>query len=385
MNRIIYIDYTSHGVIHEIYNSSSAEMLSIIFDRVDYYASKDSIEVCKKMFKTIPENIYFHKLFVPNPDKSKINLFLFYFLPILGSIYFLLKAMKNDVIFFNSNPPWAFPFINKIACLIKNKIIIVFHGELEILIDKKKKLNRFSHYSIMLLKKNKFKISKNLFICCLGEGIKNRLLLLVTEDKKKQIIYFEHTAIFNNFVVNKTPNKNNIKIGITGTVHPLKSSINDLLEFAKKIKHIHNVEIYVIGRVYCDPIILENMGINYINGAQNKSLSRIQIDSIISEMDYLVYLYQFGSNQLTASGAVFDAINAEKYILALKNDYFIDLFDNRVNAGSLFNSFDDIINFISIQGKNPPILNYHQIKNILSPQFEAPLFMNRLKEKHIID
>lgn len=385
MNRILYLDFTSHGAIHEIYNSSSAYMLSIIFNQVDYYASKESIDATKMMFESKPAKIFFHKIFIPNPNKSKFHLFLFYFLPIIRSLYFMIKAKKNDVLFFNSNPPWAFPFINIFARFIKNKIIIVFHGELEFLVNNNKQLNRFSQNSITLLTKPTFKISNNLYLCSLGEGIKKRLITLVSDNIKNQIIHFEHTAIFRKPNQEKFTDNEKIKIGITGTINPAKSSLQQILNFAKLLQEIQNTELYVIGRIYCSPLILSNVGIKFIQGADSKSLSRQQIYTKILEMDYLVYLYPTDSYKLTSSGAVFDSISAEKYILALKNHYFVDMLDRGVFPGCLFENIDDIIKFIKLNGKNIPIVAYSDIKNKLSPQLEAFQFLKRLKEFKIIN
>jgi hypothetical protein len=297
----------------------------------------------------------------------------------------MVKAKKADVIFFNSNPPWAFPYINKLARFIKNKIIVVFHGELEFLIDNKKRLNRFSQKSIYLLTKQTFKISSNLYISCLGEGIKKRLLSFISDNVKKQIIHFEHTAIFKNPVQNRIIDNERIKIGITGTINPSKSDWKELLNFASLLQNIPNVELYVIGRIYCDPFLLSNAGVKYIQGAESNSLSRLQIDNKISEMDYIAYLYPRDSHQLTASGAVFDAINAERYILALKNHYFVDLFNSRICAGSLFENINEMVNFIEQNKKNMPAISYSQIKHRLSPQFESIQFQLLLKELKIIN
>ena len=42
------------------------------------------------------------------------------------------------------------------------------------------------------------------------------------------------------------------------------------------------------------------------------------MDNEISKLDYVIFLYPEGSYKYTASGALFDAINQEKQILALK-------------------------------------------------------------------
>jgi hypothetical protein len=88
-----------------------------------------------------------------------------------------------------------------------------------------------------------------------------------------------------------------------------------------------------------------------------------------------------------ASGAVFDAINAEKPIIALRNDYFEYLFSKFGAFGYLADSIDDMADIIRglLSGKKLETFAFGEIKERLSPPAISCQFRLVLKENEFLN
>ena len=93
----------------------------------------------------------------------------------------------------------------------------------------------------------------------------------------------------------------------------------------------------IVGNIQTESSILEDTDICYETG--DVPLSRDEYDRRIQELDYILYFYSSDAYKITASGAIFDAINMRKPIIAIRNDYFQYLFDTYGEFGYLV---DDI-------------------------------------------
>lgn len=356
-------------------------MFSLIFDRVDYYASKSSVKNTLSFLEGLDvKNVCSRTICYAKPIKSR----LYYILTIVNAVLLLLKSNKNDVIYFNTNPLWAVRMINYMSRLMCRTVIINLHSELEFL-QSDQKLNPISQHELEYMFSDRFPISKTLYYCCLGDKIRENLLAIVPANIGEHVLSFGHTCIFRDTVAVKSNESScyKIKIGITGSINDIKSNFSDLIYFVKGLSQNSNIEVYAMGRVYCDPAILERHNIKYPPHATTRHLSRSEINGLMGEMDFIVYLYSSSSYRLTASGALFDAIDAQRMILATCNDYFTDLFENRAKAGLLFDDIDSIIDFLN-SDKSWTQPDYKYIKQRLSPQTEAALFGEKLRLANII-
>lgn len=368
MSRFIYADVYSYGTFHEMYNASSLKMFACIFDEVMYYASPSSHKVVLSILQEMPENVSYKSVWTSNP-KSRIGGILRYLIPVFTSIFILFRMKKNDVVFFNYNALWAMWVINFIATYLKRRVIITCHGEMEYLVNDTK-LNFFSNKALHLFQSNTFKVAPTLYFCCLGENIKKNLRKIVGAPFKYKFISFEHTCIFSKSVDKEENQDGIIRIGTVGGIRKEKG-LFELMNFGKDLQTLGNMELYAIGRVFCDPKDLTESGIHFIEGADKRLLDRSEIDSALAQMDYLVFLYPKQSYNFIASGALFDAINSEKYILSLRNSYFDDFFENRAVVGKLFEDRSEIIDFLLKYGNKVPYVDYEKIKYDLSPEKEA--------------
>ena len=242
------------------------------------------------------------------------------------------------------------------------------HGEIEYIVTGQR-MNRFSVKGLRLFVNSHFKPAKTLHFCVLGKSIYQNLKGVVTDAVIDKTIYFEHTFIPRNSVTISPPD-NIIRIGTIGTIRPEKG-LEQIIQFGKAIKPIAEMEFYALGKVICDIKDLNAVNIKTIPGSDKEYIARDEFQSYIDKMDYLVFMYPTDKYKLTASGALFDAIDSEKPILSLHNDYFDTMF-KRANLGKQFDSLDEMICYIkNLGGKNILDIDFKENKRKFSPEFEA--------------
>lgn len=380
--KIIYVDSFSIGVFHEMFNASSLKMFSEIFDKVEYYTSNEIFSNTKNILKVIPSNVDFKYLPIVNLN-NRIGHFLRQFVPILTNSYILLKASKNDIVFFNYNALWSLSLVNFLSKVLQRQVIIMIHGELE-LFTNNVKVNYFSKRALNRFNSEKFNPAKQLYFCVLGKSIKDNLFDIVTSKVYKKIIFFEHSYVFRAEVPKKTKKDSVIRIGTIGTVRKEKG-VDTLLKVGYSLKTIKNIKLYALGRVHFDCKVLENAGINIVSESDKRFLTRIELDNAISEMDYILFLIPTDAYKFTASGALYDAIDNEKPILALRNNYFNYVFNFRQNVGKLFADENELIDFISNIKNTNNLLDFKKIKKHLSTIEVGKTFAKQLIEIKFIE
>lgn len=374
MKRLIYADTFSVGAFHEVYNSSSLLMFAELFDEVKYYSTKSSCKSVDRIIGGFPENVTHHSIFLLDYHNSFGN-FIRHFLSSIWNIIILLKASKEDLIFYNLNSLWSTAIINKICKYTNKNVILMCHGEFEYL-SKNVKLNLLSSWSLSLFQSQKFKVAPSLYFCVLGESILNNLRSIVPEDVFSKFISFEHTFLPQKVKV-KPKNDSQIKVGTVGMVRNFKG-LDNILQFAEMLKPSDRIDFYTLGRICCNPDILLSANIKFIPNADKDFVNGDVLNDYISQMDYLVFLYPIDGYKFTASGALLDAINNEKIILSLRNDYFENVFQ-KINCGILFDSIKDIVDYIEDTSIRDKIfVDFKENKRRFSPQTEALVFKEKL-------
>ena len=140
-----------------------------------------------------------------------------------------------------------------------------------------------------------------------------------------------------------------------GTIREYKG-LNQLLAIGNALKENSDILFYALGRVTCDPNLLLQSNVQFIPGSEKDYVSKEVLNQYIDSMDYLIFTYPTDKYKFTASGALFDAIDREKVILSLHNDYFDEIF-RMVNIGKQFSSVDSLVEFLCCN-------NWDEIGNI---------------------
>lgn len=379
MIKLLYIDSFGIGSFHETFNSSSLKMMSKIFDRVEHYSTKSSFEAVRNLLQNVPRNINHHNIWILK-SRWRIGAFLQLLSSFILNIYFVIfKLNKRDIAFFNYNSLWAMPFINWYCKKSKKKVIIMWHGELEFLYNNQR-LNFISNKALHWIQRNDIKIADTLYFCVAGKSIIKNLHLVIPQHIITHFISFEHTFISQYNEIKSIKKKSQaLNIGTVGTIREYKG-LNNILYMGKLLSRYNQINLFALGRIFCDTKLLNNNGINYIEGADKKFISKNILNEYIDKMDILIFLYPENKYKLTASGAIFDSIDREKLVLSLHNDYFDELF-NKTFIGYQFDSIESMFSYIvNLKKCNLPNISYKDVKNIFSPEYEAQLFSCSLKE-----
>ncbi|AWK07246.1 hypothetical protein HYN56_24660 [Flavobacterium crocinum] len=370
MKTLIYADTNSYGVFHLGFNTSSLSMFAEIYDHVIYYATPSSVNIVKhNLGGKFPKNVTYRRIWVNEP-KNKFEKMLHHLLQLFFSISIVLLGSKKKVIYFNYAPLIAIPVVNKLSKLLHRKILITCHCELDFLADNNfRNLNRFSIKTLKLFKSSDYKWSNSLYFSCLGEHVKKNAKNVLSNLAWNKLISFEHTWIFDRQVENKDLNKEKIQVGFVGSISEEKWL--DSIFYLRNNLPLSKFDITAIGRVFCNPELLNKNNIRFIKEAEKEFISSEMIKFELSKLDFVVFLYPEESFKMTASGAIFDAINAEKYVLALHNDCFDSLM-HRTKFGTLFHNVKEIVEFLNnLENLNIEEIDYKVVKENLSPSSEV--------------
>lgn len=371
-SNVIVLDTFSNNSSHEIFNTSLVLICSYIFKDVRLYVGSDSIKCFRYLLNNrFPDNVSFKEVNVLNGRKG-LGLLFRYLYSSLSSLYFLIILPKNYIYIFPQNNLFSLRLINAINKILKKNILIFCHGELEFLSDQFNESGFFYRIFSFLMRnffKNKnIRISKNIYFSVLGDVILNNLFNILDDSKRAHFISVDHPYIFDsNLIVRESNSK--LNVGTIGFLNKLKGE-SEFFKFCNiiKSKFYDKISVNVFGSSNYNVQNLLGAHVNVVS-TDGRLFSRHEYDLYISSLDYIIFFYSLNNYQLTASGAVFDAIRFDKPIVALANPYFKYLFQKFGSFGYLFDSIEDMaikVETLSI-GVDSVQFDFKSIKFNLSP------------------
>ncbi len=350
MKKIILLDLFSVSNFHEIFNFCFLySLLNGNKNReIEYYADSSVIRLLEK--RAFEQNIninqvIFHTKSVNKGQKSH-QIFYRFFRECLYELQVIFNSKNVDIVLSHLNP-----FIGLLYPLWKrtnNKIYIVCHGELEYIISNPRFYKPMNFYKFCIKKFLKYTLTDNLSLIVLGNSIKINLLKYTIPDNYTKIRSMKHPYIFEDTKENVKINyQYPIKIGFIGSVSKEKG-LHDIFKLSEYFKNNileKKLEIYIIGSNNLD--VNNYPLIKFIKNKDGSYLPYNKFQEAVHNLDYICYFYPTDSYKLIASGAFFDAINHKKPIIALHNDYFLDIEKNYGKFGYLCSTKSEIINIIS--------------------------------------
>jgi hypothetical protein len=158
--------------------------------------------------------------------------------------------------------------------------------------------------------------------------------------KKEEIIAIPHPYIYK-FPENQNQYTVPFKIGHIGVASVEKQTFY-LFKIAENFKNSierNQIEFSLIGR---NENIVEKDLNDLVTGADNREmLSRKDFEAGVNNLHYSIFFYN-DIYQLTGSGAIQDAFNFEKPVIALKNELFTAIFERAGNIGFLCNDIPEM-------------------------------------------
>lgn len=389
-NKIRIVDPYSTNNFHDVFNFSLIKICENICSDIEVIMGRGGIDTILNFSKN-------HKIFFPNwvvfkkfktiEGYSKLKSFLRTLRGFHISIKEYLKAKKNNMIIYGYTNQMSFPFLIFLNIFFSKKVIFCMHGELE-LFYKKVPIYKISNLYKSLLKLG-FRLLKNRnnsYLLVLSKTIKKNLTEIFP-DIEENVIFINHPYVYNDKFKKKDCVKycsRELIIGTIGTLNEDKG-LNDIIKLQELFtREIHDklIQFRVIGR-----ISKENQNkmdnVIFING--ENPLSNEEYNKEIEKLDFILFCYPKKSYQLTASGAILDAIAHNIPIISYHNSYFDEIFQDDEpgifvdNLDELFGAIYDLIN------KEGTILyNMSNSRVRISLENNTALFKEQLKKRNIV-
>lgn len=313
---------------HYEFNKNILKIISSIFikEQIVYVGDKDQIECFNEEIKL--KNINFKMINII--ERNKIKRICNYILNLLN----IKKIGNNELIFLNGLP--IIIFLSKIIFSSKKKMYFFLHG-----MDKLEQKNKGIYKYMNFFFKFKNKKEKHKYVV-LGENIKENLIKIFPK-MKEQIFSIDHPYSFEKKYEYKNIN-NILNLGTIGITSKEKG-LNNIFKFIEKINEKYNFKH--IGKSIDNIPDRFNKYFPY----KDDLLEKNKFEKEILNLDYILILYPKDSYKLTASGVYFDCIKYNKPLLGLKNEYFEYMFKKYGEIGKLFESIDEIIEYLSRERK----------------------------------
>lgn len=358
---IVFIDTTSTNSFHEVFNFSFLYSLSRNENKsIKYFADNSSIAAIKKLadkndidFSTNDltfESIYVYK------GNSSLKIFIRNVFSSFMNVYLSIRYFNSIIIFSNLNPFFV-PIFFMIKYILRKKVYFVLHGELEYVLQKPRFYKPLFFYKFLVRFFLKH-INSNVKLIVLGNSIKSNLLTLFDNLNYDSVISIHHPYIFDFDIYSPQSSCTPLlKIGTIGSI-AWEKGLNDLLLLTNKLEMEiiqSKVSISIIGRNSLKPDQFPLL--HFIPSNPRNFLSYDLYNSHVKSLDCILFFYNLNTYKLTASGAIFDAINHCKPIIALRNDYFSEIFKICGEIGFLCESVDEMYLKILHLHKSPEIVD----------------------------
>ena len=375
MRKAFYIDSFSSEHFHEMFNASSLQMFSYLYYIIDYFVQKESFENVKGILGKLPQNVHIHIHFILKDKKSQMrNVFRKIWAAVLN-VFYIIKAPRDTDVIINYNTVISLYPINFLVKLLKKRVLIICHGEMQDILGLRHNSFLFKQ-SIKFFNRKSVNVAENLWFAVLGESIKRNILQIVSEQVGKKLLSFDHTAVFSiKTALNSHKEKDKLVLGYVGG-YRLNKGADVFVKMADLFRDDGNIEFRFIGNVRGHREELVLAGVKIPLGVGDAFLTRDEMYEHIRKLDYVLCCFPSDGYKYTASGSAFDGIDCEVPILALRNDYFVGLFELCGDFGFLEDDFDGLKRRIVWlkEHKNDLKWNVGKVKEMLSPASAAQRF-----------
>ena len=374
------VDSTCFDNWHLQFNSQLIVILSNLASVVEYRGAQD-------IGVNLP-NVNHKKLFVIK-GKGFLSIIFRFFFTLLNDIWQLIVTPYDEIIVYSFDPTISLRIINAVNKLLRKRIIMFRHGSLEMLITNSYGNGFVYQFENKLTKNffltNKIKVDKNIHFFVLGNVILNNLSSILPQDKLQKFHSVDHPYNFEKKTIIKAPNNfTKLNIGTVGVFNKYKGG-NNLLVLVKILNNngIKGVDFSISGKILSNVNELQENGIDL---PSNKGVEMVSIEEMktrIDRLDFILFFYNSETYRLTASGAIFDAINRKRPIIAIRNDYFEYIFNKFGSIGYLVNSVEEMATLIHRIHTNQEIrqdIDFDKIQNLMSIDNITLDFKNKLRE-----
>lgn len=237
---------------------------------------------------------------------------------------FMKKGGRNNVTFLTYSNPFNMYLLNFISKITSWPLIFCVHAEAEIFSMSKEKNDGIRKRLGKRFYKHA-KLGKHVSMMVLGDNVLSTLLQRMPESEHYKFTAWEHPYFETKERQSKTLSKE-IKVGVIGFVRAEKArGFDNILEFAKQLESHPDISLALLGPIMQKeflPLIPSNVDVKNPTGTL---VERSVYEKWIEELDYIYCPYPDDAFQLTASGAILEAIISRRPIISHANAFTLYL------------------------------------------------------------
>lgn len=375
------VDSVCYANWHLHFNSQLIEILSNIASVVEYRGVQN--------LGNNRQNIKRKKLYVVK-GTGRWSIIARFVFTLFNDVWQLIITPHDEIIVYSFDATVSVRCINTLNKIFRKRIIMFRHGSMEMILSNPSGKGMFYRFENKLSRQfflsNNLEISDNVHFFVLGEVILENLSVLLSEDKMKHFHSIDHPYDFDKNTSTKQREKTSkLCIGTVGVFNEFKGGC-DLLQLAKNLKEkklTSLISLSVTGKIDFDSTLLQAGEIDLPSNQGRSMVDDEEFKVRVDQLDFILYFYSSDTYRLTASGAIFDAINRKRPIIALRNDYFEYIFDEFGSIGYLVDSVEemaDLIYRITIGTEKRVDYDFERIQNLLSEDKITKIFAAKLRE-----
>ena len=348
--------------MHEMYNGASLTCFGRWFDELIYYAD---ISSKKNIYSILPKEILYkikyRRIFIPEYRRGVKAVFR-QFSAVCFNVLIVLASKSDDTIVINYNTMIANYPMNWVLKVVNRKVLIVCHGEMVDLIVERKTSSLFKR-SKRFFSDQGLRIANGFYFAVLGDVIKTNLRPYLSSQIYQRMMSLDHPFIYDLYNIKNNSKSSVVKVGFIGALRPSKG-LHEFARLAASISALNkDIKFYVAGNNSKYEGYLSDHMVNQMSGYSNRILSRKEMYEAASNLDYIVSLQKSIYYNYTASGSVFDFINCNVPVLALKNEYFVYLENKFGSYGELFDDVKSLEDYLHELARGSKCYDFSSFKN----------------------
>ncbi|WP_418991631.1 hypothetical protein [Alistipes sp.] len=333
------VDTVARDSFHEMFNAALLSMCLTAFERVEYVCHPSQQACIRRVLErhapaTDLKRVRFRPTAVVRRE-GPVGWVCRYALGALVNLWQLLTLPRGEQLIYTTNNPLGLWALNLLCRLRPRRVVVVCHGELELLAQCHPWWRASGWFGALLRRTfARTTLAPGLKCCVLGRSILRNLTPYVAPKNRAAFFSIDHPYFFSEAPAAPAPHAQ-LRVGTVGQLTPAKG-LHRIVELAREIP----VPLVVVGRTYGFDGHAACRNVRFVAGADNGFIPRERYDSEAAALDYLVFAYDPDGYRLTASGALFDALNLCRPVITLRNDYFDDVL--RLRAGYVVDTVNDM-------------------------------------------
>lgn len=373
------IDSFCTGVVHKKFNAALLEMLAYTDYEIEYCSQAKYGKSLEKIISNdCEEKVTFSSLFVWNGE-GRWDVLIRYIIGMFQNVRMLMQSKNDQILIYNFNNPFFLKLLYAINKVMKRKVFMLCHGEMEHLIPDVGHgglLYKLLGYEIRSFFMNKNR-KPNINFIVLGESVLKHIKNILPSGISKNFQKVELPYVYEQNAHYDKRASSGLCLGTVGTFNEYRGGTG-LVELIEALHGDQRVRFSITGKIDWGLETLKALHVSVPENEGKKMVSAEEFKKRISDLDYILYFYPSNSYKLIASAAVMDAIELRKPIIAIRNDYFEHLFRYYGAFGYLVDDVKEMAELICkiIDEGNAARFDFDGIQKASSPKVISAQFIS---------